>query len=101
MAKRSKLWLQKRMIELMSDGEVWSSRQLFEEVKDSFKGPDSYNSLAGVLGQMARFTNPKLKGSTLAPTHRIVKVAAGRVWSGDKQKGIDMKFVLYQLVERD
>ncbi|GAG60057.1 unnamed protein product, partial [marine sediment metagenome] len=44
-------------------------------------GPDSYNSLAGILGQMARFTNPKLK-TPLAKTHRIVKVGAGRTWGG-------------------
>lgn len=100
MAKRSKLWLQKRMIELMSDGKVWSSRELFDEVKDCHAGPDSYSALAGVLGQMARFTNPKLKGSALAPTHRIIKIANGRTWGGTAAT-FDRKFVLYQLVERD
>jgi len=102
MGKRSKIHLQKMIVKLLSDGEVWTSRQLYDEVRHiPFKGPDSYQSFVGILGQMARFTSRRI-----TETHEVIKVGEGRDWlpanssSNGQGFGKEYKWVEYMLQER-
>ena len=99
MGKRSKIHLQKMIVKLLSDGEVWTSRQLYDEVRHiPFKGPDSYQSFVGILGQMARFTSHRV-----TETHEVIKVGEGREMRHPDGHGFarEYKWVEYMLQERD
>ena len=96
MGKRSQISRQKWIVELLSDGEVWANREIFEasleKYKGGMKGFSSWAGCCALLGQMARFTNRRIH-----PTHEVVKVGEGRHFKGSKTP---LKYVEYILQER-
>lgn len=98
MAKRSCIGLQKKIVALLSDGEVWTNRQIFLRLKDVRYGFDSYRQCHSILGQMSRSTNKRISA-----THEIVKVGEGRFYQqSDKglNFGTEHRYIEYILQRR-
>jgi hypothetical protein len=94
MGKRSQIQRQKWIVKLLSDGNVWANREIFEasleKYKGGMKGFSSWIGCCSLLGQMARHTNTRISS-----THEVIKVGEGRNFEGSKQK-----YVEYMLQER-
>lgn len=59
--------LRKKIIQLMSDNEIWSSRQIYDACVGMKYGFTSFQQCVSILGQMQRFTCKKI-----SPTHEVV-----------------------------
>lgn len=83
--------VQKKVIKLMSNGEVWTNAQLYAECSQMKYGPDSWVQFHGMLGQLARYTPRRL-----SETHEIVKVESHRIYRNSTHR----KYTEYILQER-
>lgn len=100
MGKRSQIMRQKWIIKLMSDGEVWTNREIYdasvEHYKGGMKGFSSFRGCHSLLGQMGRSTNRRV-----SETHEVVKVGEGTLTLKDNPYRRDaQKYVEYILQER-
>ena len=59
--------VQKKIMSLLSDGEIWTNTKLYEVCSQMKYGPDSWSQFYNMLGQLARFTPKRLSN-----THQII-----------------------------
>ena len=95
MGGKSKKFLQRWVIKIMSDGNVWTNREIYdlniEHFKGGMRGFASWMSCHSMLGQMARSTNRRV-----SETHEIVRVGEGRLTLNQEFKD-SQKYVEYIL----
>lgn len=83
--------VQKKVIKLMSNMEVWSNQELYVIVSQMKYGPDSYTQFHSMMGQLAKFTPRRL-----SETHEIVKIENCRTWGNSHHR----RYTDYILQER-
>lgn len=95
MGKRSQVSRQRWIVKLLSDGKIWTNREIYEasleHYKGGLKGFASFHSMASLLGQMSRHTNRRI-----SETHEIVNVGSGIC----HRDGTSERFMEYMLQER-
>lgn len=87
---KSKKMLQRFIIKCLSDGEVWTNRQIYEESIDHYKGGmkgfASWQSCHSMIAQMGKFTNRRI-----SPDMEVVKVGEGRTVTNTRS-GVEYAF---------
>jgi len=83
--------VQKKVMQLMSNMEVWSNQQLYVIVSQMKYGPDSWTQFHAMLGQLAKYTPRRL-----SETHEIIKLENHRTWGNSHHR----RYTEYCLQER-
>ena len=83
--------VQKRVIALLGNGEIWTNAALYEICSTMKYGPDNYMQFYSMLGQLARFTPTRLH-----PTHEVVRLINHREYKDGRQ----VRHCEYMLQER-